>query len=526
MLAVAKLSSLLSRDPAQVLKLVEHTWQYLAGTVDYGLKFAVESDCQEMTIYTDSSFSDNCQGCVLVSWNGALLLWRSTRQSVVTVSTAESELVEVLEGACCGDATRVVIEEIRDQACRPVQRTDSSSALSIVVAESGSWRTRHLRKRAQALRTRVTSGDWVLRHMAGSTMPADIGTKVLATDRFQYLREELGMSRLPEEPIKKESGSCRPDSKEVVKTALKVLVIAAKVAQVKGEREDQGIMDESSPIQVYKVAFGENGLVKVRHVTSEEMGFWLMIAAVALFLVGVGVCIGMVMSGKESSVQIQLGESVRRPNFLEGAEIRRGSSSTNVNTQVSAPLPVGGTKRGRNGASSSAAAGRAAGAANGASSSAAAGRAAGAADAADGAAAGAAARRDDGAAAAGRAEGPAAGRAAGAADGAAAANDAPGERPNVQVGNLQRRDGIHARTFWVSEAGERFHNWRSCNGLRKARYVKEVKLCPICVDADAQLGGEMYTTASDDFLHSSWAHSMAFTYEPSRTVTPCKICMR
>ena len=123
MLAVAQLSSLISRDPAQVLRLVEQVWRYLAGTLNYGLRFAVNSDCQEMTIHTDSSFSDSCQGCVLVSWNGALLLWRSTKQSVVTVSTPKSELVEVLEGACCGDATRVVLEEILDRACRPICST-------------------------------------------------------------------------------------------------------------------------------------------------------------------------------------------------------------------------------------------------------------------------------------------------------------------------------------------------------------------------------------------------------------------
>ena len=341
MLAVAKLSSLMSKDPGQVLKLVENIWHYLAGTTDYGLKFAVESDCQEMTIYTDSSFSDNCQGCVLVSWNGALLLWRSTRQSVVTVSTAESELVEVLEGACCGDATRVVLEEIRDQACRPVQHTDSSSALSIIVAESGSWRTRHLRKRAQALRSRVSSGDWVLRHMAGSTMPADIGTKVLAADRFEYLREELGMARLPPEPVKKEDGSGRPSSKEVVKTALKALVIAAKVAQVKGEKENSGSLYGEGPIQIYRVAFGENGLVKVRQVSTEEMGFWLVVTVVALILIGVGVCIGLAISGKPSLVRIQMGESLRRPEFLREAETTnsQASSSNMGTTQVPAPLP-------------------------------------------------------------------------------------------------------------------------------------------------------------------------------------------
>ena len=135
-----------------------------------------------------------------------------------------------------------------------MQHTDSSSALSIVISESGSWRTRHLRKRAQALRARVASGDWVLRHMAGSAMPADIGAKVLASDRFEYLREELGMAKLPEEPVKKDSGSSRSNTKEVVKSALKAIIMAAKVAQAKGDGEIQEwSLGENSPIKVYRV---------------------------------------------------------------------------------------------------------------------------------------------------------------------------------------------------------------------------------------------------------------------------------
>ena len=39
---------------------------------------------------------------------------------MVTASTAEAELVEVLEGALAGDAVRVVMEEALDVTARPV----------------------------------------------------------------------------------------------------------------------------------------------------------------------------------------------------------------------------------------------------------------------------------------------------------------------------------------------------------------------------------------------------------------------
>ena len=46
---------------------------------------------------------------------------------MATTSTAEAELVEVMEGAIAGEAVRVVLEEVLDRRIRMVSLTDSSS---------------------------------------------------------------------------------------------------------------------------------------------------------------------------------------------------------------------------------------------------------------------------------------------------------------------------------------------------------------------------------------------------------------
>ena len=71
-------------------------------------------------------------------WGKSMLLWKSRKQSVVTASTAEAELVEVLEGALAGDAVRVVLEEALDVKAVAVSHTDNTAAIVIVVGESGS----------------------------------------------------------------------------------------------------------------------------------------------------------------------------------------------------------------------------------------------------------------------------------------------------------------------------------------------------------------------------------------------------
>ena len=495
MLTVSKLSALISRDPAQVVRSADQVWHYLAGTVDMGLIFSPQENCRDLNVFTDSSFNDSCQGCVLILWGSAPILWRSAKQPVVTTSTAESELVEVMEGATCGDAVRVVLEEVLDEKIRPSSFTDSSSALSIVTSESGSWRTRHLRKRANALRARVTSGDWIMRHLPGSQMPADVGTKVLSVERFVYLCDQMGMGRLPQVQEKKDSGSSRIGQKEVVKSALKAIILAAKVAQAKGEPESQEWpLGPYSPIKIYRVG-RQNGVG------------WSELLVIAIILVTAGIFIGLLIAWMFGEGEIREVELRPRPTFLEREsplEVRsENPAQVSQATTVPAPLPHqdGGLRR-RSAAAAEPPAGVAASSSAGSSS--AAGRAAAGSSAAAG-------RAADGPAASQANAGPAAGE--------------EGVPVVVQYPNRPRR-GIYTRTFHISEAGERFHNWRTCHGLRKARHVRDVQLCTVCVEPDYQIGDEMFTSARDDTLHSSWAHAVAFSPDPSRSVTPCKLCMR
>ena len=65
---------------------------------------------------------------------------------MVALSTAEAELMEVVEGFALGEA-----EEI-DGDVRRMGYTDSQAALLILSGDGGSWRTRHLRMKASFAR--------------------------------------------------------------------------------------------------------------------------------------------------------------------------------------------------------------------------------------------------------------------------------------------------------------------------------------------------------------------------------------
>lgn len=237
MLATSKLAAAITKNPEAVVQASEQVWAYLAGTPLEGLHFPLDPEDQILKVYADAAFGTTCHGCTLIMWGQSPILWKSSRHSTFSNSTAEAELMELVDAASAGDAIRVVIEELVDGKIISVAFTDSSSALAIATGETGAWRTRHLRRRALNLRWRVSRGDWAVRHLAGSEMPADLGTKILGAERFLKLREMLGMKDQGEkggtqEKRKEEKKKAQTEapSKEGVKKALQLLIVAATIS--------------------------------------------------------------------------------------------------------------------------------------------------------------------------------------------------------------------------------------------------------------------------------------------------------
>ena len=158
--AINRLASLITKDPQLVIELSKNVWYYLAATVDHGLQIENDAEERSMNIYIDASFNDISTGCHLVMWGSSLLLWKSGKHSVETASTAEAEFVGILEGALSGDAARVVLEEALDIRARAVSHTDNTASISNITGDSGSWRTRHLKKRAHIGRLASQTSCW------------------------------------------------------------------------------------------------------------------------------------------------------------------------------------------------------------------------------------------------------------------------------------------------------------------------------------------------------------------------------
>ena len=98
------------------------------------------------------------------------------------IYTAETELMEGVEGLIMGLSTKCLLEELLNESLPIFLHIDNSAAISLLTTAAGSWRTRHLRLRGNWVRERVQRQDVSVVHEPGDTQRADIGTKPFSKD--------------------------------------------------------------------------------------------------------------------------------------------------------------------------------------------------------------------------------------------------------------------------------------------------------------------------------------------------------
>ena len=184
----AIMASRATRNPDAVIRIVDRILDYLCETKHYRLRFLEEDGGRELRVYTDSSFapsSGRSHGRAAVFDGSSPLVWRSARQSLVTMSTAESELLESIEGSILGISTRGLLQELTKKII-PLY-LHITAACTLLTTSTGSWRTSHMRLRSNWLKERVRSAEILVRHEPGETQQANLGTKPFTKEKLKQL---------------------------------------------------------------------------------------------------------------------------------------------------------------------------------------------------------------------------------------------------------------------------------------------------------------------------------------------------
>ena len=201
------------RNPKEVVGVSKQVWKYLRKTQDEGL-WIRRGEKKTFWRYTDSSYGPggaDSQGTVLVLWNGSSVL---CRQSIPSLSTAESELSEAVEGM--GDSVDVLVQEIFEEGYPKIIKVDNTAAINLLTEASGSWRTRHLRLKASHVRWRFGRMDWMVEAVPGQHQIADVGTKSLPAPRLEELKKmmKMGSYERTKEEIEEKKEDISQDEQE------------------------------------------------------------------------------------------------------------------------------------------------------------------------------------------------------------------------------------------------------------------------------------------------------------------------
>ncbi|KAI9112576.1 hypothetical protein K1719_016499 [Acacia pycnantha] len=176
---------------------VKRIFRYLSDTKELGLWFP-KGQQEFLVAYSDSdhagyktdrkSTSGQCEFL-----GGSLVSWFSKKQTTVAVSSTEAEYVTV--SSCCAQVLwlRQQLSDLGIHLKEIPILCDNISTISLAKNPVQHTRTKHIDVRHHFIRDHVQKKDIKVMFIPTHLQLADIFTKPLAKEQFNFIRRELGM---------------------------------------------------------------------------------------------------------------------------------------------------------------------------------------------------------------------------------------------------------------------------------------------------------------------------------------------
>jgi Reverse transcriptase (RNA-dependent DNA polymerase) len=184
------------------LKKVKRVVRYLKGTRDLTLQLSDKNERDPMFALTDANWAEDrvdrkSNSGFYCSINGGAISWSCRKQSVVALSSAESEFYALSE------TVKEMIWLKRIATCFDINvphslniYTDSQSVISMLQNQNFSHRTKHIDTKHFFVKEMVSSGEIKLIYTKTEDNIADMMTKPLGSIKLKKHREKMLISHL------------------------------------------------------------------------------------------------------------------------------------------------------------------------------------------------------------------------------------------------------------------------------------------------------------------------------------------
>ena len=189
------------------LEAVKRVFRYLQGTINMGLWYPKDTG-MSLTAYADADHA-GCQDTRRSTSGGAqflgdkLVSWSSKKQMSTSISSTEAEYIAM--SSCCAQILwmRSQLSDYGFEFNKIPLYCDNKSAIALSCNNVQHSRAKHIDIRHHFIREQVEKGVVELYFVRSEYQLADIFTKALPRERFEFILPRLGLKSLQPETLKR-----------------------------------------------------------------------------------------------------------------------------------------------------------------------------------------------------------------------------------------------------------------------------------------------------------------------------------